>query len=448
MPERNTQTVKSVGTVVQRAREAWEVIARADTPTKNRALLEMARLLERRSDDLVQANELDLDAAQAKGVTGALLKRLAFDAKKVRSRVAALRTIARLPDPVGQIARMQRTPNGLVVGRMRVPLGVILMIYEARPHVTVNAGAFALKSGNAIICKGGSEAKHCNELLGELWGDALEVAGLPKDVVQVICLSHEEVDQLLQRTGEIDLVIPRGGKELIRAVTERSRIPVIKHMAGVCHVYVGAQADTDKALRIILDSKLLMPAVCNAAETVLVDASMQGWLPLLVSALTDNGIEVRGCPIVCEDVPRVTPATEEDWSAEYLDTIYAIRVVADLDAAMGHIANYGSGHTDVIVTENYSDAQQFLREVDSAVVLVNASTMFCDGASLGMGAEIGISTDKLHARGPMGLEELTSYKFVIWGDGQVMGDQGVLTEPAPSSMGQTTDTQPRSDMGE
>ena len=211
---------------------------------------------------------------------------------------------------------------------------------------------------------------------------------------------------------------------------------------------MGAQAYTDKALSIILDSKLLMPAVCNAAETVLVDASMRGWLPLLVSALKDNGVEVRGCPVVCEEVPGVTPATEEDWSAEYLDTIYAIRVVADLDAAMGHIANYGSGHTDVIVTENYSDAQRFLREVDSAVVLVNASTMFCDGASLGMGAEIGISTDKLHARGPMGLEELTSYKFVIWGDGQVMGDQGVLTEPAPSSMGQTTDTQPRSDMGE
>lgn len=448
MPERNTQTVKSVGTVVQRAREAWEVIARADTPTKNRALVHMAQLLGQHRDDVVQANELDLGAARAKGVTGSLLNRLVFDTKKVGSRVAALRTIAGLPDPVGQITRMQRTPNGLMVGRMRVPLGVILMIYEARPHVTVNAGAFALKSGNAIICKGGSEATHCNILLGELWAEALESAGLPEACIQVVSLSHQEVDQLLERSGEIDLVIPRGGKELIRAVTERSRIPVIKHMAGVCHVYVGAQADTDKALRIILDSKLLMPAVCNAAETVLIDASMRGWLPFLVAALRDNGVEVRGCPVVCGDVAGVAPATEEDWSAEYLDTIYSVRVVEDLDAAMAHIARYGSGHTDVTVTENYSHAQRFLREVDSAVLLVNASTMFCDGASLGMGAEIGISTDKLHARGPMGLEELTSYKFVIWGDGQVMGDPGDLTKRARSSRGQITDTQPRSDMGE
>ncbi len=432
MPKSAAQLHKRQSTedFVLPAREAWKVIARADTPTKNRALVEMARLVEKRCDDLVGANQRDLQAARANGAGGWLLNRLVFDAEKVRSRAAALRTIASLPDPVGQITQVSRTPLGLMVGRMRVPLGVILMIYEARPHVTVNAGAFALKSGNAIICKGGSEAANCNSLLGHLWGGALEAAGLPRACIQVVSLSHEEVDQLLERSGEIDLVIPRGGRELIRAVTERSRIPVIKHMAGVCHVYVGAQADTGKALRIILDSKLLMPAVCNAAETVLVDASMQGWLPLLVSALTDNGIEVRGCPIVCEDVPGVTPATEEDWSAEYLDTIYSVRVVEGLEAAMAHIAKYGSGHTDVIVTENYSHAQRFLREVDSAVVLVNASTMFCDGASLGLGAEIGISTDKLHARGPMGLEELTSCKFVIWGDGQVMGDPGALSQSA------------------
>ena len=429
MPERAEETAKSIGAMIQQAREAWKVIARVDTTTKNRALVYMAQLLEQHCDDVVQANELDLGAARAKGVTGSLLNRLVFDAKKVRSRIATLRAIASLPDPVGQISRMRRTPLGLMVGRMRVPLGVIFMIYEARPHVTVNAGALAVKSGNAIICKGGSEAASCNALLGELWAEALESVGLPGACIQVVSLSHEQVDQLLERTGEIDLVIPRGGRELIRTVTERSRIPVIKHMAGVCHVYVGAQADTDKALRIILDSKLLMPAVCNAAESVLIDASMRRWLPFLVAALRDKGIEVRGCPVVCEDVPAVTPASEQDWSAEYLDTIYSVRVVEGLEAAMAHIAKYGSGHTDVIVTENYSHAQRFLREVDSAMVLVNASTMFCDGASLGMGAEIGISTDRLHARGPMGLEELTSCKFVIWGEGQVMGDPGARGEP-------------------
>lgn len=413
--------VGSVQDIADRAERASEVLACADTESKNRVLLRMAALLEERCDEIIAANEQDLEQARGAGIEGSLLDRLAFSKAKVQSRIISLNKIAALPDPVGQYFDQQRRPNGLVVSRMRVPLGVIFMIYEARPHVTVNAGAFSLKAGNAVICKGGSEAQRCNTLLGQLWIEALETAGLPGDAVQVVSFSHEAVDELLSMQEKIALVIPRGGKELIRAVSERSRIPVIKHFEGVCHVYVGDRADTDKALKIVLDSKLLMPAVCNAAETVLIDSSLRFWTPMLVSALIDHGIEVRGCRLVCQEVPEVQPAQEEDWYTEYLDTIYSVRIVEGLDEAMAHIAQYGSGHTDSIVTENYSHAMRFVREVDSSVVLVNASTMFCDGESLGMGAEIGISTDKLHARGPMGLNELTSYKHVIWGEGQIMG---------------------------
>jgi glutamate-5-semialdehyde dehydrogenase len=414
--------VGSVQEIVARAERASEVLARADTKSKNQALLHMASLLDTNAEQIVQANKDDIAAASDAGIAGSLLNRLSFDQAKIQSRITSLQKIAALPDPVGQVFGQQRMANGLVVGRMRVPLGVIFMIYEARPHVTINAGAFSLKAGNAIICKGGSEAQRCNALLGQLWAEALETAGLPGDAVQVVSLSHEAVDELLNMQEKIALVIPRGGKELIHAVSERSRIPVIKHFEGVCHVYVGDRADTDKALKIVLDSKLLMPAVCNAAETVLIDASLRSWTPMLVSALIDHDIEVRGCPLVCQEVPEVQPAQEEDWYTEYLDTIYSVRIVEGLDQAMAHIAQYGSGHTDSIVTENYTHAMRFVREVDSSVVLVNASTMFCDGESLGMGAEIGISTDKLHARGPMGLNELTSYKHVIWGEGHIMGE--------------------------
>ncbi len=412
---------KSVQEITGIAKRAGKEIALADTEAKNNVLAKMAGLLEERGSDVLKANQEDLREARKNDIKDALYQRLMFDEKKLQSRIVSLKKITALPDPVGQIIDQSRTPNGLLVGRMRVPLGVILMIYEARPHVTVNAGAFAIKSGNAIICKGGSEAKHCNAIIGRMWVDALESAGLPKDVVQVVFLSHGGVDELLTMKNDIDLVIPRGGKDLIRTVVERSRIPVIKHFEGVCHVYIGDRADTEKALQIILDSKLLMPAVCNAAETILVDASMLSWLPFMINALTNNGIEVRGCPIVCRELPKIKPATEEDWYSEYLDKIYSVKVVDGIDAAIEHISCYGSDHTDVIITENYSHAMQFVREVDSSVVLVNASTMFCDGESLGMGAEIGISTDKFHARGPMGLNELTSYKHVIWGEGQIMG---------------------------
>ena len=413
----------NVQEIAQTARQTAGVLAAAKTEQKNAVLTTMGEKLASGQREVLAANRADISEATKSGLPGNLIKRLRFGEEKLKSRVRSLRIIEGLPDPVGHMFRKDRLPNGLEVARVRVPLGVVLMVYEARPHVTVNAGAFCLKSGNAAILRGGSEARRCNAVLGELWHESLAEAGLPAEAIQVISGSHEDVAELLQLEDHIDLVIPRGGKGLIRAVTEQSKIPVIKHYEGICHVYVGENADTDKALRIILDSKLLMPEVCNAAETVLVDASMRGWLPFLVGALRDNDVEVRGCPIVRAEVPEVKPASVEDWQTEYLDTILSVRVVEDLDAAIEHIRRFGSGHTDTIVTENRSDAARFTQEVDSAVVLVNASTMFCDGQSLGMGAEIGISTDKLHARGPMGLEELTSYKFVILGDGHVMGEQ-------------------------
>jgi len=409
------------GEIAMRAREASRTIARADTETKNEVLRRMAMLLEERGEEIVKANAQDVEGAGRRGLRPALVERLVFDKRKIQARIRALMKIAALADPVGQIYGADRRPNGLMVGRMRVPLGVILMIYEARPHVTVNGGALALKAGNALILKGGSEAKLCNALLGRFWMDALETCGLPTDAVQVVSFGHDAVHELLKQDDLIDVVIPRGGKELIKDVRERSRIPLIKHFEGVCHVYVAHGADKKKALDIILDSKLLMPAVCNAAETVLVDEALCEWLPDLVSALRQNKVEVRGCPVVCRHASDVKPASEDDWSTEYLDRIYSIKAVSDADEAIEHITRYGSGHTDVIVTEDYSLANRFIQEVDSSVVLVNASTMFCDGESLGMGAEVGISTDKLHARGPVGLEGLTSYKFVVFGDGQIMG---------------------------
>jgi len=420
--------VQRVTDIAARGRAAARETAKADTATKNALLLRMAGLLKEHHADVLAANREDVKTAKSRGIDGKLLKRLSFGHEKIMSRIEALKLMAGLPDPVGEITHMQKRPNGLMAGRMRVPLGLILMIYEARPHVTVNGGALAVKSGNTVILRGGSEASRCNRVLGELWSDALQAAGLPLDAIQVVTSSHEELGEMLRLDDHIDLVIPRGGKGLIKAVAEQSKIPVIKHFEGICHVYVGTLADTKKALRIILDSKLLMPGVCNAAETVLVDESMEWWVKSLVDALERRGVEVRGCPAVRKAAPQALPATDEDWSTEYLDTIYSIKVVRGTGEAIDHIATYGSGHTDAIVTEDYSAAHRFVREVDSSVVLVNASTMFCDGQALGMGAEIGISTDRLHARGPMGLKELTTYKHVVWGVGQIMGREHLMIE--------------------
>jgi glutamate-5-semialdehyde dehydrogenase len=410
----------SIELTAEKAKEASRKIAVAGTEPKNRVLSKMAALLETHKADLLEANKQDIARAEEKGIAQNLLQRLVFGESKIESRISSLNKIISLPDPVGQIKTMEKRPNGLMVGRMRVPLGVIAMIYEARPHVTVNAGAFALKSGNAIILKGGSESQSCNALIGALWQAALAYEELPKECIQCITATHDEVSALLQLTEWIDLVIPRGGKGLIKSIVEQSKVPVIKHFEGICHVYVDDDADSEKAKRITLNSKLLMPEVCNAAETLLVSCRAQSNnLQDIVNALLNENVEVRGCSETQKQVNNCVAATEDDWKTEYLDKIISVKLVEGIDEAIEHINHYGSGHTDTIVTESYARAHKFLTEVDSGVVLVNASTMFDDGEELGMGAEIGISTDKLHARGPMGLEELTTYKFIVMGHNHI-----------------------------
>lgn len=411
-----------VNTIAAQAESAGVAMAMAPTERKNGALRALAARLDARRGDIVSANENDLAEAARKGLPDNLVRRLRFGESKIDSRIRCLEKIAALPDPVGQVLQAQRRPNGLEVCRVRVPLGVILMVYEARPHVTINAGAFCLKSGNAAILRGGSEAGACNALLGELWRESLEEAALPSDAVQVIQCSHDDVDALLQMNESIDLVIPRGGKQLIESVYAKSRIPVVKHFEGICHVYLDRGFDLSRAVDVVLDSKCLMPEVCNAMETLLVNACQIQDLPRIVDALHACGVVVKGCERTRSATAGVEPAGDADWRTEYLDSILSVRVVDTVDEAIAHINTYGSRHTDSIVTDSVANARQFVSHVDSGVVLVNASTMFCDGESLGMGAEIGISTDKLHARGPMGLEELTSYKHVIRGEGHVMGD--------------------------
>ncbi len=407
--------------IAKTAREVSGWLATVSGEQKNAALLGMAEKLATASDEVLAANEADLSDARSKGLSPNLVRRLRFGREKIASRQESLRKIAELPDPVGREICHERRPNGLDVRRVGVPLGVILLVYEARPHVTVNAGAFCLKSGNASILRGGSEAKHCNALLGRLWQESLQDAGLPPQAIQVISGSHETIHELLELDQWIDLVIPRGGKGLIEAVAAQSRIPVIKHYAGVCHVYLDEGLDLGRAIDIVVDSKCLMPEVCNASETLLVSEKLVDQLPAVVRALEGRGVQLKGCERTRAIVQHIEPADEEDWRTEYLDTILSVRVVPGVEEAIDHINRYGSHHTDSIVTGSPANAERFVERVDSAVVLVNASTMFCDGESLGMGAEIGISTDKLHARGPMGLEELTSYKFIIRGDAHVMG---------------------------
>lgn len=409
--------------ITLRALENSKVLAQAGLEQKNKVLSRMADLLIERKADILKANETDVKEAQESGLRKSMIERLKFGASKIDSRAGSLKKIEALPDPVGR-GEFETMANGMKAARISVPLGVILMVYEARPHATVNAGAFCMKAGNAAILRGGKEAKHSNALIGELWSRALEDAGLPGDTIQIISGTHEDVNELLQRSDRINLVIPRGGKGLIEAVAKNSTIPVIKHYEGLCHVYIDGAADLDSAIAIAVDSKCLMPAVCNASETLLIHQAFlerPDDLKKIIQAHRDAGVEIRGCERLQQIVPDVTPATEEDWKTEYLDMIYSVRMVDDVGAAIDHIETYASHHTDAIVTEDAETARRFLQQVDSSVVLHNASTMFCDGESLGMGAEIGISTDKIHARGPMGLNELTSYKFVIKGNGHVMG---------------------------
>jgi glutamate-5-semialdehyde dehydrogenase len=407
--------------VAKDAKAAAQVMAGVSTAVKNDLLRRMADALIERSSELIAANEQDLAAARDAGLATAMLDRLALDPKRVAAMADGLREVADLPDPVGEITGMWRRPNGLQVGRMRIPLGVIGIVFEARPNVTADAAGLCLKSGNAVILRGGKEALHSNLAIGKVLTNELERLRLPAAALQVIATTDREAMlELLQREDEIDLIIPRGGEGLIRFVAEHSRIPVIKHYKGVCHVFVDASADFAEAERIALNSKVQRPGVCNAMETLLIHQDIaETFIPRIAAAMRAQGVELRGCPITREFAPDAVPASEDDWHAEYLELILAVRVVENLDEAIAHIRTYGSLHTEAIVTRDYANAQRFLREVNSSVVAVNASTRFADGNQLGLGAEIGISTTKLHSFGPMGLEDLTTRKFIIYGDGQI-----------------------------
>jgi glutamate-5-semialdehyde dehydrogenase len=405
------------------AKKASRNMANLSTTAKNNALLKMAEALLSQKSYIQQENEKDLVAGRAKGLSGAMLDRLALTDKVIDSMVGGLREVAALPDPVGEVSEMAKQPSGITVGRMRIPLGVIGMIYESRPNVTVDAAALCLKAGNAILLRGGSEAIHSNLALAKVLQEALAAEKIEAAAVQVIPVTDREaVTAMLALDEQIDLIIPRGGESLIRFVAENSRIPVLKHYKGVCHVYVDASADLDMAVNIVMNGKVQRPGVCNALEALLVHQDIAAaFLPKVWSALKGAGVQLRGCPQTKTLLPEITAALPTDYGMEFLDLILAVRVVADMDAAMDHIVQYGSQHTEVIITNSYANGQRFLREVDASAVMINASTRFTDGGQFGLGAEIGISTTKLHAYGPMGLKELTTRKFIVYGDGQVRG---------------------------
>jgi len=402
------------------ARAASRRLAWADTRAKNRALAAIAKDLDNRRDTLAQANRSDLETSAAKGLDPALLDRLELTPARVDAMLEGLHQIARLPDPVGAITGLDYRPTGIQVGRMRVPLGVVGIIYESRPNVTVDAAALCLKSGNATLLRGGSEALHSNQALARSIRHGLEQAGLPADGVQVIATrDRSAVGALVGMPEFVDVIVPRGGKGLIERIGREAKVPVIKHLDGICHVYIDDAADPEKALDVALNAKIQRYGTCNTMETLLVAEGIAGTLlPRLGAAFRDQGVELRGCPRTQGLLPYALAATEADWDTEYLAPILSVRLVAGLDAAIEHIACHGSQHTDAIITENYSRARRFLREVDSSSVMVNASTRFADGFEYGLGAEIGISTDKFHARGPVGLEGLTSVKFVVLGNGE------------------------------
>jgi glutamate-5-semialdehyde dehydrogenase len=407
--------------LAREARKASRTMAALSSAAKDRLLLRMADALEAGVPPLLAANEKDLAAAREKGMASAMVDRLRLDGQRIGAMAEGLREVAALPDPVGEITGMWRRPNGIQVGRMRVPLGVIGIIYESRPNVTADAAGLCLKSGNAVILRGGSEAIHSNAAIAGLLAAALKKEGLPGAALQLVpTVDREAVLELLKLEDEIDLIIPRGGEGLIRFVSEHSRIPVIKHYKGVCHTFIDAGADPEMAEKICVNAKVQRPGVCNAMETLLVHQDIAGsFIPHIIRVLEGLGVEIRGCPLTREYAPDIRDASEDDWGTEFLDLILAVRVVGSIDEAIDHIQRYGSLHTDVIVTRDYGNAQKFLREVNSGVVMVNASSRFSDGNQLGLGAEIGISTTKLHSFGPMGLEDLTTRKFIVMGEGQV-----------------------------
>ena len=403
------------------AKQAAGAISRCETRVKNQALTTIADMLEQQAEQIFQENRRDLQQAEKSGLSAAMVDRLTISAKTIDSMAGGLREVAAYADPVGTLGPTGVRPNGLRVARMRIPLGVIGIIYESRPNVTIDAAGLCLKSGNAVILRGGSEALHSNRMLAGIIGQALEAVGLPPEAAQVVpTVDRSAINVLLAQEEWVDLIIPRGGEGLIRFVVEHSRIPVLKHYKGVCHVFVDQAADLQMAQEICYNAKVQRPGVCNAMETLLVHAgAARDFLPAMAQRYQRTGVQLRGCPQACAIVDGMTPSTEDDWPAEFLDLILAVKVVADMDAAMDHIARYGSNHTEAIVTSDIARAHRFVREVDASVVLVNASTRFNDGGQLGLGAEMGISTSKLHAFGPMGLEELTTRKFVVMGDGQV-----------------------------
>lgn len=403
------------------SRNASRAIARLSSGDKNNLLIAMADALVAAAPAILAENAKDLESAEKKGLSSAMLDRLMLDEGRIRSMADGLREVAALPDPVGEVTRMWKRPNGMMVGKMRIPLGVIGIIYEARPNVTADAAALCLKAGNAVILRGGSEAINSNLAISAVLRDVMTRAGIPAGALSVIPFTDREgVLEMLKQEDFIDLIIPRGGEGLIRFVVEHSRIPVIKHYKGVCHVFVDATGDFDTAERIIINAKTQRPGVCNALETLLIHRDIaERFVPRIFETLTELGVEVRGDETFRRFAPGARVAVEDDWYMEFLDLILAVRVVDDLDEAITHIATYGSLHTEAIVTSDYGNAQRFIREVNSGVVLVNASTRFADGNQLGLGAEIGISTTKLHSFGPMGLEDLTTTKFIVYGDGQV-----------------------------
>jgi glutamate-5-semialdehyde dehydrogenase len=405
----------------QKAREASRVVARADTGLKNKALLAMAAALDVNRAALAEANIKDLENAKANGLDAAMLDRLALKPATIDTMIEGLKQVAALPDPIGGITDMNYRPSGIQIGKMRVPLGVIGIIYESRPNVTVEAASLCLKSGNATILRGGSEAIHSNQAIAECIRYGLEAVGLPLECVQVVeTTDRAAVGKLITMPEYVDVIVPRGGKGLIERVSKDARVPVIKHLDGVCHVYIDAQADVVKAENIALNAKTHRYGTCNTMETLLVHESIaETILRDLADRYVAAGVELRGCEKSRKLAPVMIAASVEDWSTEYLAPVLSVKVVADLDEAIEHINQYGSHHTDAIVTENYTLARRFLREVDSSSVMVNASTRFADGFEYGLGAEIGISTDKIHARGPVGLEGLTSQKYVVLGDGQI-----------------------------
>jgi glutamate-5-semialdehyde dehydrogenase len=417
----NHAVVAAVTAMAERARAAARKLAASATGQRNAALEAAAEALEARRGQLLEANALDLARARERDLDSALIDRLELDDARVDAMLAGLRAVAGLPDPVGAIRDLSTRPSGIRVGRMRVPLGVVGIIYESRPNVTADAASLCLKSGNATILRGGSEALHSNTVIADALRAGLAVAALDEACIQLI--EHRDraaVGALLGLEGLVDVVVPRGGKGLIERIARDARVPVIKHLDGICHTYIDVGADPDVALAIAVNAKTQRYGTCNTMETLLLHAAeAAALLPPLLAAYAEHGVEVRGCERACALAPSLVPATEEDWRTEYLGPILSLRIVDDMDGAMAHIDRYGSGHTDAIVTRDYGRAQRFLREVDSSSVMVNASTRFADGFEYGLGAEIGISTDKLHARGPVGLEGLTSEKYVVLGEGQI-----------------------------